>query len=260
MSQTLWLYAVVVAGNVALTVAMIVAWVRNFEATKSFVRIGVAFALLFILFDMAVLTTLGAQAIDRPVGVIALLNAVSALRIYVFTVVGLLFAGRLNAYFGNTRYGAAVPTGRALAIAILAVAFMVGFSTLLFQLTGARLGTAFQDADTAATTVSPLLVLLVMAAAFGEEVIFRLGLQNGLTYWLRDSQFAHPIAVLVTTAFWCVMHVGALDPNWVKMVQVAVFGLVVGETNRRFGIIPCMIIHMLFNVVFVLMTPWVLTP
>ncbi len=260
---------ILVLGSVGLLIAFVAVWLTNFSATLRFARAGLVVAAVVVVLDLVLLGFLGTAALHESLTKIVFMEALAGFRAYVFTVVGLLFAYRLNAYIADQRaarphdrpqtmYGMSAPSGIAVGYALLATVLMIVFSTALFLLTNAQMGTAFQTDGPRSTEVSAAAVLIVVVAAFGEEIMFRLGLQNGLTWLLRATRFAHPLAVVITASFWSLAHIGALEPGWVKMTQIFVFGLLLGQLNRRFGVIPCIIMHVLFNAVFILMTPWVL--
>ncbi len=260
---------VLVVGSVGLLLAFVAVWLTNFSETAQYTRAGLAVAAVVVVLDLLLLGFFGTGALEDSLPKIAILETLVGLRSYVFTVVGLLFAHRLNEHFAELRaahqqnhpqtaYGMSVPSGIAVGYALLATVLMIAFSSALFVLTHAEIGSAFREDGMQFGEVSAAAVAIVAVAAFGEEITFRLGLQNGLTYLLRATRFAHPIAVVATAAFWSIAHIGALEPGWVKMTQVFVFGLLLGQLNRRFGVVPCIIMHVLFNVVFILMTPWVL--
>ncbi len=258
MITSLWVVGLLAAANIAISIAFLVAWVRNFAETGQFTRAGLAIIAIFVVAEIVMIGLVGQEIADRSTLNIVTVNAITAVRIYAFTVVGLLLAQRLNEHYSRfmqpisdvrmrTAYGISTPTGKTLAVAVLATVFMIATSVILFMITKPAIGAAFQTPEEMSTEVSLTAVFAVSAVAFAEEIIYRLGLQNGLTYLWRWSEHGHHWAVLVTSAFWAAAHIGSLDPNWVKMVQVFVFGLILGQMNRQFGVFPCIVTHVLFN-------------
>ncbi len=252
MGQTLWVFAIYVIGSVIMTIAFLVAWAKNFAETRQFLPAGLAIVGVILILDVMLIWWVGLEAVDRsPVAGIAVAT-VTAIRLYTCTVVGLLLSQRLNeASAGTGRptgYGLSRPTGKSLSYALLATIVMMVFSVVLFLLTNPAVGAAFDSPEALSAGVSFTALLVVVAISFSEEIVFRLGLQNGLTYVWRDSRYGHHWAVLATSAFWSIAHIGSLQPDWVKLVQVFVFGLVLGQMNRRFGVLPCIVTHVLFNV------------
>lgn len=125
------------------------------------------------------------------------------------------------------------------------------FSVLLFLAFKPTLSSLAQERFNQELTIEslPFSMLLVLSFAFAEEIIFRLGIQNlfakhfgwqGKRYWW---------AIILTTIIWTMGHVGVLDPNWVKMVQVFPVGLALGWLFRKYGTESAIIAHSVFNVV-----------
>ena len=255
MGQFLGVFAIFLIGNLIMTIAFLVAWAKNFAETRQFMHAGLAVVSVFLVIDVFLIWLIGLDTIDRSLASGIAIEAMTAIRLYAYTVVGLLLSQRLNAASAETgeltAYGFSRPTGTTLSYAVLATAFMLVFSVALFLLTKPTVGAVFQSPEALSTEVSFTALIAVITIAFSEEIVFRLGLQNGLTYLWRSSRYGHLWAVLVTTAFWSVAHIGSLEPNWVKFVQVFVFGLILGQVNRRYGIVPCIVIHVLFNATMV---------
>ncbi len=255
MIQFFGVFAIYLVGSLVLTIAFLVAWARNFAETRQFMHAGLAVVGTFLITDMFLLWLAGLDAVNRSAASAIATETLTAVRLYAYTVVGLLLSQRLNDAFAEsgqpTAYGLTRPTGKTLSYALLATTFMAVFSIVLFVLTKPTIGAFFQSPEALSTEVSFAVLIAVSVVAFAEEITFRLGLQNGLTYLARGSRYGHHWAVVLTTAFWTVAHVGSLDPNWVKYVQVFAFGLVLGHMNRRLGIVPCIVTHVLFNMLMV---------
>ena len=255
MGQFLGVFAIYLVGSLVLTIAFLVAWARNFAETRQFMHAGLTVVGVFLITDIFLLWLAGLDAVGRSALSVVATETITAIRLYAYTVVGLLLSQRLNAAAAETgqpaAYGLATPSGKTLSYAVLVTAFMAVFSIVLFLLTKPTIGAVFESPEALSTEVSFSVLIAVSAIAFSEEIVFRLGLQNGLTYLWRGSRYGHHWAVLVTTVFWTIAHIGSLEPNWVKFVQVFAFGLVLGHMNRRLGIVPCIVTHVLFNVLMV---------
>lgn len=265
MLPLVFLFAAV---NTALALVFISMWARNFQQTRRYMRAGLAAVLVVMAVDVTVWLSLDVDEIGKLPVVLFFMECWVAVRIYAFVVVGAVLADRLNAAtvapgalvserIEQTRYGLSVPTSKALLYALLAIAFFVVFTVTLFQWSGARIDEALLTREEDPFRISFVAILTIAAMGFAEEITFRLGLQNGLTYWWRSSRFAHYWAVLVTSAFWSLGHIGTVEPGWVKITQVMLIGLVLGQMNRKFGVIPCIITHSTFNVVIALLSPTV---
>ena len=92
--------------------------------------------------------------------------------------------------------------------------------------------------------------------AFIEEITFRLGIQNIIVAnfgWFKENYWW---AIFTSSVLWTLAHVGVLEPNWVKMVQIFPIGLAFGWLFRKYGVESCMIAHIVFNVVLIPFGDW----
>lgn len=265
MSPSLLLAFVYVTGLVCLTLALVVMWLRNFAETQQFKRAGITLVLVLFVLDVVALSAVGLETIQKPLWLLALTSGISSVRIYACVAVGGLLALRLkNSYPSGSfaqapivrepMYGISAPSKEAIRYAILATAFMVAYSVILFRLSGPTIGEGIPN-DGPLSQITPVSILILSSAAISEEIIFRLGIQTWLAYLWRSFRFGSYGSILVTTALWCAGHIGMLDPDWVKLVQIFVFGLTLGYLNRRFGVIPCIVTHVVFNIVMSMLGP-----
>ena len=266
MHNNLILATMFIIASACMGLVFIIFWLKNLRETKPFLRVGMTFVLILFLAEATAIYMIGIDSIGKSLHWILLLVSMTAVRTYAYTVGGLLLARRLNdvhmqaassGYTGSqqTSYGAFVPSMHAVFYALLAVVFMLLYSTILFQLSDAKIGAALQGKLDLSLGASPVSLLAVATVGFSEELIFRLGLQNGLAYVWRSARYGHHWAVLATAAFWSAGHIGSIDPDWVKIAQIFVFGLLLGQMNRRFGVVPCILTHSLFNVIMVMLVP-----
>lgn len=135
----------------------------------------------------------------------------------------------------------------------LFVAAWAGYSQLLFwafspQLSEDLIHAWGLDGDDALEVVTPVGVALIGLAGAGEELMFRLGIQNFLAnvcnWWGRN----YWLAIITTSAVWTLGHAGSLDPDWVKFLQIFPAGVALGWLFRKHGIESCIAVHVLFNV------------
>ena len=85
---------------------------------------------------------------------------------------------------------------------------------------------------------------LGLTASFNEEIIFRL---FGIS--LTKKLFKNAIAaVLLTSLLWGLGHTGyAIFPVWFRVVEVSLIGLFFGFIFLKYGIIPLIVAHYLFD-------------
>ena len=93
----------------------------------------------------------------------------------------------------------------------------------------------------------PLLTAFVIgvSASFNEEIIFRLFGISLTKKFLRNSV----VAVLLTSVVWGMGHtMYAIFPVWFRIIEVSLIGLIYGFIFIRFGIMPLIVAHYLFDV------------
>ena len=133
------------------------------------------------------------------------------------------------------------------------------YSVVLFLLTSPTVSRDFQFLNQYGLDnyTPPFFVLLiaVIFIAFVEEIAFRLGIQNFLAVYFKLNGKKYWLAILITAIIWTLGHWGAMDPGWVKMVQIFPAGLALGWTFKKYGIEACIIIHVLFNVIMAILAP-----
>jgi len=268
VESTLLTAFIFVSANVAIGVAFVVVWLKNFQESKQYLPVAMTIALIVLATDVISLYVVGFDAITMSPTAVVTMEIIVAFRMCVVTMVGLLLAARLNngymvtaspgfAGVAKTSYGISWPAREAVFYALLTVAFMVIYSTALFKLSGATINPLIAGDADPSLDVAPIAIFALASIGFAEEIAFRLGLQNALTYWWRKSRFGHHWAVLCTTSLWSIAHIGVVDPEWAKLAQIFVFGLLLGQMNRRFGVAPCVIAHVLFNIIMAMLTPMI---
>ena len=95
----------------------------------------------------------------------------------------------------------------------------------------------------------PGVVLMVMGAAFYEELVFRMGFFVFLHRAFRRFDRLGILAAIISSALWALAHSGPVDPMWVKYLQIFPFGILQCVLYRvARGIEAPILTHMLFNV------------
>ena len=146
--------------------------------------------------------------------------------------------------------------GRCILEMGLVVVISVAYSMVLFELTSPRMSEmarkAFALQGNALETagmVTPQMILVLVTFALGEEIIFRLGIQNFLARHLHWQGRKYWLAIFLTTCLWTLGHAGTLEPGWVKLAQIFPLGLLLGWLFRRHGVEAAIGAHALFNVI-----------
>jgi len=269
MNATVPLALFYVIVSICLALVFVYLWLSNFQETRPFKYFGLIFVSAVIAVDLFVLIKTGFESIRMSPIMIAFMDALAAIKIYAISVVGMMFAQRLDDDASNltpsilqknqqTSYSKITLSKSALYYALMLTIFMMIYSYLLFSFSDAKIGDALRTSTNHTFEVTAVGIIVAGSMGFGEEIVFRLGLQNALTYLWRSSRYGHLLAVIIVSAFWSIGHIGAIDPDWVKFVQVFVFGLMLGQLNQMYGVLPCMISHSLFNVSMAAIAPQVL--
>ena len=124
------------------------------------------------------------------------------------------------------------------------------YTALLFHATSPELSDAarklFESLDLGESTT--VAVLAVSVAAVGEELVFRLGIQNYIARIFGWWDQRYWLAILLSAALWSLGHAGTLEPDWVKIAQVFPAGLALGWLARKHGIEACILSHVVFNI------------
>lgn len=147
------------------------------------------------------------------------------------------------------------------AIVVLSVIIASVYTMVLFNITqpqASEMVKMIQETTPAPTNenMTTLLIVIIFARlAAVEEVFFRLVVQTYLEWQLRTSKYASSIAILFSSLFWSIGHVGVLVPEWVKLAQIFPFGIALGWIYRRYGIEAAVLIHVIFNIAMIFFSP-----
>ncbi|NBC23273.1 MAG: CPBP family intramembrane metalloprotease [Gammaproteobacteria bacterium] len=247
---------------IAVLVAMFAEAVGRRLFAPPWLRYGLAAAALMVAADLAVYLGGGGQGV--PAWFYAVAAVVLAARVVTETVVGLAAAERLGlrplpllrprSHGGRRRALAAVGAGVACGVVLAA------WSTALFLLTDpvpADGGPVLPWRMPGGTALAGFLTGLLLTA-LGEELTFRLGIQNWLATRIGGGPGGYWAAIVLASALWSLGHLGRMDPEWVKLAQIFPAGLLLGWLFRRSGLEACVIAHAVLNLIMPQITPRVL--
>lgn len=99
-------------------------------------------------------------------------------------------------------------------------------------------------------------VVALISVAFAEEVVFRLGIQNLIARIARLGGRKYWIAIVLASFFWTAGHAAALNPFWVKLLQIFPIGLALGWLYKRHGLEACIVVHAGMNLALALLSSW----
>ena len=153
------------------------------------------------------------------------------------------FLSYINSSFLNRSLTSAVLLGYLIWV------IMLGLQAVIFYNGQKFLGVWREWHSTAyfSSAYVPLLSAFVIGftASFNEEIIFRLFGISLTKKYLRNSF----LAVLVTSVIWGMGHtLYAIFPVWFRIIEVGLIGIFYGFIFIRFGIIPLIVAHYLFDV------------
>ncbi len=85
-------------------------------------------------------------------------------------------------------------------------------------------------------------------AAFMEEVVYRLNIQNFLARMMGWKGNRYIFAIVVASIMWTFAHTGVLESNWLKYLQIFPMGVALGLVYERCGFEVAFLTHLLFNI------------
>jgi membrane protease YdiL (CAAX protease family) len=82
-----------------------------------------------------------------------------------------------------------------------------------------------------------------LAAAASEELLFRVLLLGGVLTWTRSRR----LALVLSATLWSLLHLGLLEPNWIKLLQVYPAGILLGHLCLSRGPRSALQAHLTWN-------------
>ena len=142
----------------------------------------------------------------------------------------------------------------------------VAYSVVLFLLARPTAAEMFGVSKTAPSeadaTVVVMTAFVAIAYGFSEEIFFRLGIQRWIARYLgmrlSPGRLQSWLPIGLSAFLWTVGHAGMLEAEWVKLAQIFPTGLALGWLYERRGVESTMFAHVVFNVVMVLLSSWLL--
>ena len=256
--------ALAVVANVtllAILVAMFVEAAQRRLFSSPYLRYGVVFAAVIVAADGAAYPFVPEVLRQVPAWFYVVATAVVIARVLTETVVGTAAADRLGLDplpllrprgGGGRKMLASMGAGAACGIAITA------YSAALFLLTDPGTAGGVERSPWATPREifrgSELVFsgLLLLLTVLGEELTFRLGIQNYFAGLFGRGAAGYWAAIVLSSALWSLGHIGQVDPEWVKFAQIFPAGLALGCLFRYAGFEACVIAHGVLNLIM----PW----
>ena len=248
--------------------------IRHRKEIKIYLKYGILFAFTAIALDLAVVVLIPNFFEIMSLPALLAIDAVVFLRTLIFTCLGIYYCTKLGIVeipllkriFGQTDNSGTIAWRNYITAIIGVVAGAILFSVILFKLTspqisdtikqlskdqGARLGVSSEP--------TVLTAIVVIAFAFGEEILFRLGIQNYLAQQFRLDGNKYWVAVVLTSGLWALAHANILSPEWIKIVQIFPFGIVLGFLFKKYGLESCIFAHGIFNLIMMVLGAYLIT-
>lgn len=248
--------------------------IRHRKEIEIYLRYGILFAFIAIALDLIVVALIPNFFELMPLPTLLITDAIVFLRTVIFTCLGIYYCTKLGIVeipllkrlSGKTDNFETIPWRNYMTTIIVVVAGAMLFSVILFKLTTPQLSEAMkqlskdQGARLGISSEPTVLTALVLIAfAFGEEILFRLGIQNYLAQQFRLNGDKYWIAVVLTSGLWALAHANILTPEWIKIVQIFPFGIALGFLFKKYGLESCIFAHGIFNLSMMGLSPYLIT-
>ncbi len=247
-------------------ILFLVTWLRRRQQLGLYFFYGLLAGSVVIGLQLAGLVTdQVASAVTVPSSnlIVIPLLLLDFVKMIIFTTVGISYARELGypsvplisgwQAAKHTNVERDVETNQLFIHTVILAGVFILYSIILFKLTQPGVGEALKQLfgnETLSTSeilsLSNFLLLLVFAV--GEEIIFRLGIQNFLAKHFNWQGQHYWLAIVVTTVIWTLGHTGSLNPDWVKFAQIFPIGLCLGWLFRKYGLESCILAHGIFNI------------
>ena len=236
--------------------------IRHRKEIKIYLKYGVLFAVTVIALDITVVLLIPNFFEVMSLPALLGMDLIVFVRTLIFTCLGIYYCTKLGIVeipllkrlSGKTDNLETIPWRNYITTVIGVVAGAILFSVILFKLTSPQLSETMKQLSEGQGTrlgisskPTVLTALVLIAFAFGEEILFRLGIQNYLAHQFRLNGNKYWIAVVLTSGLWALAHANILTPEWVKIVQIFPFGIVLGFVFKKYGLESCILAHGIFN-------------
>ena len=248
--------------------------IRHRKEIKIYLKYGVLFALTVIALDIAVVVLLPNFFEAMPLPSLLAIDAIVFVRTIIFTCMGIYYCTKLGIVeiplikrlSGKNDNFEMITWRNYITTTIAVVAGAILFSVILFKLTAPQLSDTMKQLSKVQGTKlgindepSVLTALVLIAFAFGEEILFRLGIQNYLAQQFRRNGDKYWVAVVLTSGLWALAHANILTPEWVKIVQIFPSGIALGFLFKKYGLESCIFAHGIFNLSMMVIGPYLIT-
>ena len=230
-----------------LSLLLLVDVIRFRKKTFKFVKFSLIFVVIIFGLDAAALISNPQIFQEVSLGFLIFGNLIGLAKVIVFSLAGLYYCSLYNFFplpiIGDRKKKLTPDYFKAVALGLLTI-FV--YSYLLFEITDPQIPAKMSIQKQSVSLFVTALVMLELAVI--EEIIFRLGIQNFIVKVFDLENNNYWIAIIITSFFWTLMHLGTLDPAWVKFVQVFPIGILLGYFFKKYGLECTLLVHGTYNV------------
>ncbi len=90
---------------------------------------------------------------------------------------------------------------------------------------------------------------IASCAPWVEEVTWRFFWPALLLYLFRNVRLKWVYTTVITSALWSIAHAGMLNPEWMRFIQIFVYGLLLGWLFKKRGLEACFASHFMSNII-----------
>ena len=256
---------------IILLVVLLIHCILIADDILSHLRNGIILGIILILLDSAIIPLKPNSWKSITIRELITTDLIAFIKIVLYTCMGLHCCSALGTIdiplmkrlVGDGNHVEGFAWLRYLPVVIGIVAGGTVFSIILFKIASPRPSEAMQEMKNingaeAKGDPKPSLkqAVLGITVAFGEEVIFRLGIQNYFAAQFDFTGDRYWIAIVLASALWSIGHANLIAPEWVKMVQIFPLGVMLGILFKMSGLESCILAHGLFNLIMMCIVPY----
>lgn len=89
---------------------------------------------------------------------------------------------------------------------------------------------------------------IASCAPWVEEVTCRFFWPVLLLYLFRNMRFKWVYTIVITSTIWSIAHAGMLNPEWMRFIQIFIYGLLLGWLFKKRGLEACLASHLISNI------------
>ena len=259
---------------IVFVVIFLINSIRHRKEIKIYLKYGLLFAFTVIALDVAVVVLIPNFFEVMSLPTLLAIDAIVFVRTIIFTCLGIYYCTKLGIVeipllkrlSGKVDNSETIAWQNYITTILGVVAGAILFSVILFKLTAPQLSETIKQLSKEqgsrlgiSSEPTVLTAIVLIAFAFGEEIIFRLGIQNYLAQQFRRNGNNYWVAVVLTSGIWALAHANILTPEWVKIVQIFPFGIALGFLFKKYGLESCIFAHGIFNLSMMGIGPYLIT-